>query len=166
MDKIQSAINIVVNKNPSILQDATGNKAATTSMYRSLKSQNPPLYDSMLVGGQPEDIDSFINKLLVTAESNAAAVLQLKPYGYRYTTLANADSKGGHKRQRDGDTKSEEHKRLRHNNQSSKSSAGENKSFVETCNHCGWKNHKTTECSLARSKDPDINPKANIPWAL
>ena len=137
----------MVTKNPAIIQDTTGNKAATVVLHRSLKSQNPPFYDSMLVGGQQEDIDSFINKLLVSAESNAAAVLQLKPYGYRYITLMNADSKGRHKRQRDGDTKSEELKRLRQNNnqlQSSKSSAGENKSFVETCNHCGWKNHKTT----------------------
>ena len=42
-----------------------------------------------------EDIDKFTLRLLATAESNAAAVHQLKPYGYRYVAPAsttNVDS--------------------------------------------------------------------------
>ena len=96
MDKIQNAINGVVNKNTSVLLDAPANKAVTSLLYRSLKNQNTPLYDSMAKGGLSEDIDSFINKLLTTAESNAAAVLLLKPYGYKWgPSQPAADSQGG-----------------------------------------------------------------------
>ena len=160
MDKIQNAINGVVNKNTSVLLDAPANKAVTSLLYRSLKKQNTPLYDSMSQGGLSEDIDSFINKLLTTAESNAAAVLLLKPYGYRYgSSQPAADSQGGHKRKREGDSTSEEgHKHLR------KDRATNKKPSVPTCNHCGWRNHKTSECKHAKRNDPDINPNANTSW--
>ena len=160
MDKIQNAINGVVNKNTSVLLDAPANKAVTSLLYRSLKNQNTPLYDSMAKGGLSEDIDSFINKLLTTAESNAAAVLLLKPYGYRWgSSQPAADSQGGHKRKREGDSTSEEgHKHLR------KDRATNKKPSVPTCNHCGWRNHKTSECKHTKRNDPDINPNANTSW--
>ena len=63
----------------------------------------------MAKGGSSEDIDSFINKLLTSAESNAASVLLLKPYCYRWgSSQPAADTQGEHKRKREGDSTSEE----------------------------------------------------------
>ena len=51
MDRIQSSLNSVIHKYPSVLLDQPGNKSVTALLYRSLKNQHAALHESMSKGG-------------------------------------------------------------------------------------------------------------------
>ena len=96
-----------------------------------------------------EDIDRFTLRLLSTAESNAAAVQQLKPYGYRYMAPASTTNVENSQRKRKRDEQS-----------------SDKKISDMLCNHCGWRNHETKDCSYPGKNPthPYINKDPKTLW--
>ena len=169
-DAINQELNELIEQHPEVLKTTESQAGVCKRLFQLLKAQNLALYDDMMEGGEPKDIDAWSLKFLQKSSDLSHAVSLLKPHGYGYQQrnekdTVNKNNGGGKKRLfNGGDSSDREHKKSK---PTAASNHGEDSSKPPKpiCNHCGWKNHKASECSWHKQNDPDHNPEEKVAWS-